>query len=46
MRTAYACEPLTVTWATPLTMEMRWATRFSAYSSTFDKGSVAEVSER
>jgi hypothetical protein len=33
-RTAYFCEPKTVTWATPLTVEMRCAMVVCAYSST------------
>ena len=45
-RTAYFWEPKTWTWATPLTMEMRWAIRVSAYSSTSDRGRVGELSER
>ena len=33
-RTAYFCEPNTVTWATPLMVEMRCARLVCAYSST------------
>ena len=43
-RTAYFCEPYTCTWATPATMEMRWASMVSAYSFTCDRGRVGEVS--
>ncbi len=42
-RTAYFCEPRMSTCATPLTMEMRWAIRFSPYSATSLIGSVDEV---
>jgi hypothetical protein len=40
-RTAYFCEPMTSTWATPLIIEMRWAKMVCANSSTADKGSVS-----
>src|SRR3989338_10510414 len=43
MRTAYFCEPKTSTWATPLTIEMRWARTLWAYSSTVERGSVGEL---
>ncbi len=43
MRTAYFCEPKTMTWATPLTMEIRWAIMVSAYSSRVERGRVGEV---
>ena len=45
-RTAYFCAPLTWTWATPLTIEMRWAMRVSAYSSSVHGGTVVEVITR
>jgi hypothetical protein len=45
-RTAYFCAPNTCTWATPLTMEMRWATVVSANSSTSESRMVAELSTR
>ena len=38
--------PSTCTCATPLTIEMRWAMRVSAYSSSVHSGSVAEVRAR
>ena len=31
-----------MTWATPPTMEMRWAMKFSAYSLTSDRRRVGE----
>jgi len=46
MRTAYFCEPNTCTWATPFTVEMRCAMSVVAYSSSCERGSVAEVSAR
>src|ERR1044071_994316 len=45
-RTAYFWEPFTPTWATPLTVEMRWASRVSAYSSTLERGRVEELRAR
>ncbi len=45
-RTAYFCEPYTSTWATPLTVDSRWAIRVSAYSDTVDLRKVSEVSAR
>ena len=45
-RTEYFCEPKTWTWATPLTMEIRWAIEVSAYSSTVDNGSSREWIDR
>ena len=45
-RTAYFCEPITCTCATPLIVEMRCASSVSAYSSTVESGSVDEVSAR
>ena len=45
-RTAYFWEPNTWTWATPLTMETRWAIRVSAYSSTWERGRVGELRAR
>src|SRR6185312_17304943 len=44
--TAYFWLPSTCTWATPLTIEMRWATRVSAYSSSVHGGSVVDVMTR
>ena len=41
---AHFCAPKTFTCATPSIMEMRWAIRFSAYSSTAESGSVGEDS--
>ena len=46
MRTAYFCEPNTETCATPSTIEMRCASTFSAYSSSFESESSFEVSTR
>ena len=43
-RTAYFCAPCTCTCDTPLTIEMRGASRFSAYSSSVDIDSVLDVS--
>ena len=43
-RTAYFCAPYTWTWATPSTIEIRWASIVSAYSSRLYNGSVADVS--
>ena len=43
-RTAYLAAPHTFTWATPLTCEMRCAIVVSAYSFSFDSGSVGELS--
>ena len=40
MRTAYFWEPYTCTWATPSIEESRWASVFSAYSSSFESESV------
>ncbi len=34
---------MTSTWLTPLKVEMRWAIRVSAYSSTAESGSVEEL---
>ena len=45
-RTAYFCAPKTLHPATPLTIDRRWASTVSAYSSTFDSGSVSELSVR
>ncbi len=45
-RTAGFCPPLMVTSPTPGTCEIFCARRVSAKSSTFDKGSVSEVSAR
>ena len=45
-RTAYFWEPFTPTWATPLTVEMRWARSVSAYSSTLERGRVDELRAR
>ena len=45
-RTAYFCAPKTCTRETPLTMEMRCASRVSAYSLTVYMGSVVESSAR
>ena len=45
-RTAYFWEPKTWTWATPLTIEMRWAMSVSAYSSTVDSFMVGELRAR
>ena len=45
-RTAYFCAPLTWTWATPLTIEMRWAMSVSAYSSTVESLTVGELRAR
>src|ERR1700730_826981 len=42
-RTAYFCDPQTLTCATPETMEMRWATTVSAYVSTYHMGSEGLV---
>ena len=44
--TAYFWLPSTWTCATPLTVEMRWAIRVSAYSSSVHGGSVADVITR
>ncbi len=41
--TAYFSLPSTCTCATPLTMEMRWAIRVSAYSSSVHAGIVVDV---
>src|ERR1700761_2965537 len=46
MRTAYFCEPYTLTCATPSTIDRRWASCVSAYSSICDNGSVEEVIAR
>ena len=40
IRTAYFCEPNTLTCATPLTIEIRWATTDCAISSSVESGSV------
>ena len=45
-RTAYFCEPITCTWATPSTVEIRCASMVSAHSFTSESGSVAEDNER
>ncbi len=45
-RTAYFWEPYTLTWATPLMVEMRRAIRVWAYSSTAESGSVGELRAR
>ena len=45
-RTAYFCCPPTCTCATSGNVEMRCASRFSAYSSTFEIGNVADDSVR
>jgi hypothetical protein len=45
-RTAYFWAPLTCTWATPETVEMRCAIRVSPYSSIVDSGRVSEVRVR
>ena len=45
-RTAYFCEPKTCTWATPWTIEIRCAIRFSPYSLSVESCSVFEVSAR
>jgi hypothetical protein len=42
MRTARFCEPKTSTWETPLTIEIRCARTFSAYSSTSESDRVSE----
>src|SRR5688572_33322333 len=42
MRTAYFCEPNTLTCATPLTIEMRCATLDCASSSSAESGSVLD----
>ena len=44
-RTANFCEPNTLTWATPLTVDSRCASWVSAYSATVDIGSVEELIE-
>jgi len=44
-RTAYFCgAEQHFTWATPLTVETRWAMRVSVNSSTSESGSVVELS--
>jgi len=45
-RTANFCDPNTFTWATPVTIERRWASRFCAYRSSCGSGSVGELSVR
>ena len=45
-RTAYCWEPKTWTWATPLTIEIRWASWVSAYSATVERGRVGELRAR
>ncbi len=45
-RTAYFCDPYTWTWATPLTIETRWAMSVWAYSSTCDRGRLGDRSAR
>src|SRR6202163_3730347 len=40
---AHFCAPNTFTWETPLTMEMRWAIKFSAYSSTWESFKVGPL---
>ena len=42
-RTAYFCSPVTSTWATPLIVDNLCASEVSAYSFTFDNGSVGEL---
>src|SRR5512143_1963195 len=42
-RTAYLVEPKTLTWATPVTMEIRCAISVSAYSSSVQSGKVGDV---
>src|SRR5205823_3802249 len=44
--TAYFWLPSTCTCATPLTIEMRWAMRVSAYSSSVHGGTVVDVITR
>ena len=44
MRTAYFCEPYTLTCATPLTVEMRCARFVCASSSSCESGNTFEVS--
>src|SRR6185295_9704965 len=46
MWTAYFAVPYTCTSATPLTVEMLWAINVSAYSSTSERGSVADDKAR
>jgi hypothetical protein len=46
MRTAYFWAPKIWTWATPRTVESRWATTVSAYSLTAERGSVTELKAR
>ena len=46
MRTAYFCDPYTITCATPLTIEIRWAISVSAYSLSLYSGSVGAVSAK
>ncbi len=46
MRTANFCAPKTDTWATPFTIEICCPRMVSAYSFTWDSGSVAELSVR
>ncbi len=43
--TAYFCDPMTPTSATPLIMDIRFARRFSAYSFTLERDRVGEFSE-
>ena len=45
-RTANFCDPNTFTWATPVTIDRRWASRFCAYRSSCGSGSVGELSVR
>jgi hypothetical protein len=46
MRSAYFWAPKTCTCATPLSIEMRWLMRVSAYSLSVLSGSVGEVTAR
>ena len=46
IRTAYFCEPITFTWATPLIIDRRCAMVDCAYSSSVDSGSVSDSSTR
>ena len=42
IRTANFCDPNTFTWATPLTIEMRWATTDCAISSSVESWRVGD----
>src|SRR6187200_1997465 len=46
IRTAYFCEPITLTWATPLIIDSRCAMVDCAYSSSVDNGNVSDSSTR